>query len=264
MSTNPVPPSSQLLLPQGEVVEPIPDLVEEFEQPGTRQVIMRMTKFVSEYLTNGFDSAAAAIAAGYSVKYAASQANRLLATAYVQRLIRDHLGQLQERTMVTGEAVVNELAKIAFANMGRFVRIDDNGQPYYDFTEATEDDWAAVTELNIEEVTVGPATQRKVKFKLGPKAQTLHDLGEYFKLFTRRTELLGPNGSPLVPPTVTVNFKKRGPVNVGASGDVHRDGSGPAQAEVRNPVSGRDLGDTGGDNPSPALPDASQSPNTDL
>lgn len=242
MSTNPVPPSSPLLLPQGEVVEPVPDLVEQLEMPTARAAIIRMQVFASEYIINGFDPAAAAIKAGYSPKYAAGQGNRLLATAYVQRLIRSHLGQLQELAVATSENVIRELAKIGMANMGKFVRLDDNGQPYYDFTEATEDDWAAVTELNIEETTVGPATQRKVKFKLGPKAQALHDLGEYFKLFTRKTELLGPGGTPLVPPTVTVNFRKKGATNVSASGDVHRVGSGCDQAEAPEAVGGREQG----------------------
>jgi hypothetical protein len=220
MSTNPVPPSSPLLLGQGEVVEPVPDLVEEFETPTARTTLIRMTAFASEYIINGFDGPAAAIKVGYSPRSADGQARRLLNSAYVKRLLREHLGELEERTAVTGEAVVNELAKIAFASMGRFVRLDENGDPYYDFSTATEDDWAAVTELNIETTQIGNAIQKRVKFKLGPKAQALHDLGEYFKLFTRKTELLGPGGTPLVPPTVTVNFRKKGATNVSSSGDV--------------------------------------------
>lgn len=251
MSTNPVPPSSPLLLPQGDVVEPVPDLVEQFELPATRTAILRMQKFFVEYINNGFDPSAAAIACGYSVKYASGQAMRLLKTAYVQRLMHEHLAEIQERAEITGEEVVRELAKIGRANMADYISLDDQGQPCYNFTNLTRDDWAAVTELHIEEVTVGTATQRKVKFKLGPKAQALHDLGEYFKLFTRKNELTGPNGTPLVPPTVTVKFSKKGAVNVSASGDVHRVSGGCDQAEGPEAVVGRDSRAEGSDSDSP-------------
>lgn len=80
--------------------------------------------FAQEYIIN-FNGTEAAIKAGYSEKTASSQASRLLTHAKVQEFIQEYIKGREKRTEITGDMVIQELAKIAFVDVKNIY--DDNG-----------------------------------------------------------------------------------------------------------------------------------------
>ena len=73
-------------------------------------------RFVEEYLKD-LNATQAAIRTGYSVKTARSQGQRLLTNVDIQEAIQDARRRLSERAEVTQVQVVQEFARIAFANI---------------------------------------------------------------------------------------------------------------------------------------------------
>lgn len=78
--------------------------------------------FCDEYLID-LNATQAAIRAGYSVKTANEQGNRLLANVSIKSYLQKRAKDRETRTAVTQDKVLNELAKIAFSNSTDFVNI---------------------------------------------------------------------------------------------------------------------------------------------
>lgn len=82
----------------------------------------KQQRFVDEYLVD-LNATKAAIRAGYSEKTAYSQGQRLLKNAEIQEAVQAARAQQQERTQITADAVLKELAAVAFANGSDFARV---------------------------------------------------------------------------------------------------------------------------------------------
>ena len=82
----------------------------------------RQMRFVQEYLID-LNATQAAIRAGYSAKTAYSLGQRVLKNDEVQRAIQKAQEKRSQRTRVTQDMVLQELAKIAFANGTEFSRV---------------------------------------------------------------------------------------------------------------------------------------------
>ena len=76
----------------------------------------RQRFFVLEYLID-LDARGAAIRAGYAPRYAKDQASRLMARADVAQAIKVEMAARVQRTGITPERVIEEYARIAFADM---------------------------------------------------------------------------------------------------------------------------------------------------
>jgi phage terminase small subunit len=76
----------------------------------------RQSRFVEEYLID-LNGKQAAVRAGYSAKSAEVQASRLLRNTAVQAALGEAMQARSQRTEVTADRVVAELAKLAFADM---------------------------------------------------------------------------------------------------------------------------------------------------
>lgn len=74
----------------------------------------KQQRFVAEY-TVDFNATAAAVRSGYSKKTAAQQGYKLLQMPALAAAIQEAQAVRGERTKITGDQVVSELAKIAFA-----------------------------------------------------------------------------------------------------------------------------------------------------
>ena len=81
--------------------------------------------FAQNYIIK-FNGKDAAIEAGYSEKTATSQASRLLTHVKVQEYIRFYIKEREKRTEITGDMVVQELAKTAFHDIRKLY--DDDGR----------------------------------------------------------------------------------------------------------------------------------------
>lgn len=157
-------------------------------------------RFVAEYLID-LNGKQAAIRAGYSEKTADVQASRLLATVKVKAAVDKAIAKRAEKTGITAERVLEELAKIGFSNMLDYMRPGADGDPYLDFSQLTRDQAAALQEVTVEDFKDGRGSDardvRRVKFKLADKRAALVDLGKHLGLFKERVEHTGPDGGPI-------------------------------------------------------------------
>jgi phage terminase small subunit len=142
----------------------------------------------------------AAIAAGYSKRSAEVTASRLLNKPRVKKLIRKLMRRRAEKLDLTGEKVLKELARLAFANMIDYIDIGPDGSARVDFARVDRDKGAAIQEVNIDEYTDRRGqkngkptfeTVKRIKFKLADKGQNLERLGRHLKLFTDKLEVSG-------------------------------------------------------------------------
>jgi len=81
----------------------------------------KQQRFVAEY-TVDFNATAAAIRAGYSEKTAAQMGYKLLKMQEIQEAVQQEFANRQNRTHITGDQVVEELAKIAFSKVEDYYR----------------------------------------------------------------------------------------------------------------------------------------------
>lgn len=146
----------------------------------------RQQRFVDEYLTD-LNATQAAIRAGYSATTAQQQGSRLLLNVVVAEAIAAGQSNRSERTGVTADAVVRELAKLGFANMLDYMRGGHDGDPYLDFSALTRDQAAALQEVTVEDYKEGRGEDardvRRIKFKLADKRAALVDLGRHLGIF---------------------------------------------------------------------------------
>lgn len=177
---------------------------------GADGLTVRERIFVAAYVqtlteTKGKGNAKrAALLMGAKPVTAASMGSGLLRLPQVQAALQPHMEKFLEKYDVTTERILHELAKLAFTGMSRFARKTEDGQLYFDFSTATDDELDAIVELTVDEYQEGKAsddTQRevkKVKFKLDRKG-ALELLGRHHKLFTDNVAHVNPDGSPIEP-----------------------------------------------------------------
>lgn len=148
----------------------------------------RQRRFVQEYLVD-LNASAAARRAGYAGGASADvQASRLLRNVKVKAAIDAAMAARAERTKISADRVIAELAKIGFANMQDYVRLTSDGDAMLDFNGIDRDQFAAIGEITVEDFTEGRGDDardvRRVKMKLIDKRAALVDLGRHLALFT--------------------------------------------------------------------------------
>jgi phage terminase small subunit len=94
--------------------------------------------------------------------------------------------------------VLAEYAKIAFFDPSRIFRVGADGDPFIDFSDATKDDWAAVTSVQSEDYLDGRGDDarqvRKVKVTLSDKKSALDSVAKHLGMFTEKVEHSGEVG----------------------------------------------------------------------
>lgn len=160
----------------------------------------RQELFAREYLVD-LNATKAAIRAGYSAKTAGQIGERLLKNVVIAKKVQRAMDARAKRIDITADAVLQELAKIAFANTLDYVRVLDDGSVVVDMSKATRDQMAALCEVTSEVYLEGSGDAAKevkrVKFKMADKRGALVDLGRNLKLFTDKTEVTGKDGGSI-------------------------------------------------------------------
>ncbi|NTF54409.1 terminase small subunit [Agrobacterium rhizogenes] len=155
----------------------------------------KQARFVQEYLID-LNATQAAIRAGYSAKTATVQASRLLTNVNVQAELSKKQSKIAERFEITKERIIDELAKIGFANMLDYMRAGPDGDPHLDFSRLTRDQAAALSEVTVEDFTDGRGEDarevRRIKFKLHDKKGALVDLGKHLGMFKEDSKSAPP------------------------------------------------------------------------
>ena len=150
----------------------------------------KQATFVREYLVD-LNATQAAIRAGYSAKTADVQGPRLLGNVRVATAIQQSMDERADKTGITAERVLNEIAKLAFANLQDFYNANGSLK---EITELPRDVAAALSSTKVN-LTEACAVQ---EIKLHDKKGSLELLGRHLKLFTDKQEVTGKDGGPIV------------------------------------------------------------------
>ena len=114
-------------------------------------------RFAEEYLVD-LNATQAAIRAGYSGKTAYSQGDRLLKDVEVRKLIDYAMSKRSERTQITAERVLQELARVAFFDPRRLLNADGSPRP---INELDDDTAAVLAGMDIHEEYFGSGEDRQ-------------------------------------------------------------------------------------------------------
>lgn len=144
--------------------------------------------FVDQYLVD-LNATQAAIRAGYSVKTAASQGQRLLKHPDVAEAVQVRRSQLQSVTQITQERWLREWARIGFSDLRAIFDADGRLKPLADLDD---DVAAAIASVEVTEKLVPGGEgeiERLRKVKVWDKPSALTQIGRHFGWFTDKLEL---------------------------------------------------------------------------
>ena len=148
----------------------------------------KQRRFVEEYLVD-LNATGAARRAGYGVRSAAGTASRLMANPDVAAAIAEAQAARAERTRVTADRVITELAKVAFGDPRRLLSWGPGGVVLRQSDELTEAEAALVSEVSETRTAAGGSRRVKLHCKLA----ALTALGRHLSLFAMGKR--GPAGS---------------------------------------------------------------------
>ena len=141
--------------------------------------------FVEEYLVD-LNASAAARRAGYGGR-GKTQGWRLAKQPAVAAAIDRAMRARARRTRISADAVLTELATVAFADMGDYMAPGEDGILRFDFSALPEGATRAVAEVTQEEFNARHAGEirpvRRTRFKLHSKLAALERLGQHLGLF---------------------------------------------------------------------------------
>lgn len=176
----------------------------------------KQRRFVDEYLLD-LNATQAAIRAGYSKKSAGQIGEQNLKKLEIAQAIEEAKAARSQRTEITQDMVLRELAKLGFSDIRKVVRwgsteLRVSGADDDTATEAhhglvlvgadqIDDDTAAA----IAEVSEG---REGIKVKLHGKREALVAIGDHLGMFKKQVELTGKNGAPIEHKTVVVDERE--------------------------------------------------------
>lgn len=143
----------------------------------------KQERFVEEYLCD-LNATQAAIRAGYSEKRASEIGYQLLQKTTVSNAIETAIKKREERTDITQDMVVAQLAKIAFLDIRDIVTWDKDG---IKVRPSEEVDGTVLTEVS-ETMSEGGWTK---KVKMSDRMRALDMLGRHLGMFPNKVEVSG-------------------------------------------------------------------------
>ena len=143
--------------------------------------------FVAEYLID-LNAKQAAIRAGYSAKTAKDIGCQNLAKLDIQKALKEAMDKRSERTEITQDMVLNELAVIGFSDMENYVDFGPNGVTLKELADMPKTHSRAISEVTHNFTSEGGGS---VKFKLYDKQSALVNMGKHLGMFTDKLKLEG-------------------------------------------------------------------------
>lgn len=185
----------------------------------------KQMRFCDEYLADtNMNATQAAIRAGYAQKRASEQAYQLLQKTTVQEYIQKRMADRVERTEITQDRVLKELAIIAFSNAADYaqvvekeatLKLDDG-----DEVRVLDEDGNPVKYRTVEPVLTESLTENQKRalavikkgrdgFEVRPydKVRALELLGKHIGMFKDKVEVSGEVNNPMAGLT-TEDLKK--------------------------------------------------------
>ena len=173
-------------------------------------------RFCQEYIID-LNQTKAAIRAKYSKHTAAQQASRLFSDVKILARIAELKAERNERTRVTQDRIVKELAMLGFSDLQNYITIDPltgaiQAKGFEDMPpgesralKSIKEDRAIKEDANGKGVTV----YDKVSFTMHDKIRALELLAKHRGMLVERHEMTGEEGGPIQIQYVLVKPKKR-------------------------------------------------------
>ena len=133
----------------------------------------KQIKFCREYIID-FNGTQAAIRAGYSKKTANEQSSKMLAKVNIQDFIKKLIQEQIKRTEITADKVVEEFAKVAFANSKDYYNKNNH---LIAVPDLSDDKAAAIAEITFRKIPGGQ--EDEIKYRLHSKIQALDALAKH-------------------------------------------------------------------------------------
>jgi phage terminase small subunit len=169
-------------------------------------------RFVDEYVESENPRGAAIRAYGKRINPGAidPRALEMVRRPLVQAAIAELSRAATERCQISTDKILREVAKVAFSNIGDYIKITADGEPFVDMSDVDANQLAAVAEVTVEDYKEGRGDDardvRKVKFKLHDKLAGLDKLMRYAGLYAPdKIEHSGPGGGPIQTANANLN-----------------------------------------------------------
>lgn len=145
----------------------------------------KQQRFAEEYVRD-LNATQAAIRAGYSAKTAEQQGSRLLRHVKVQAEVSRLKAQRSKRTAIDADWVLQQLARIAGADVRKVFRGTELVLP----EDIDDETAAAIAAIEVVTVSKGEGEVEHVaKIRMVDKLRALELLGRHLKLFTDKIEV---------------------------------------------------------------------------
>lgn len=156
----------------------------------------KQARFVEEYLID-LNATQAAIRAGYSAKTAEQQGYQLLQNTSVAAAIAEAQAARSERTEITQDMVLRELARIGFGDIRKLFTPGGNLLAVSDLDDDTAACLSSI-EITTRKVRGGDddEVEEVSKVRLWDKRAALVDIGKHLGMFKDRLEITGQIGMP--------------------------------------------------------------------
>ncbi|NFG27694.1 terminase small subunit [Clostridium botulinum] len=144
--------------------------------------------FCNEYLID-LNATQAAIRAGYSESSARDIGYENLTKPHIAAYIEKRMGKREIRTEITQDKVLNELAKIGFANIDDYVVVDSSSGYDKVIIKDTKD----IPDDKISAISSIKQGANGVEVKLHDKVRALENIGRHLGMFKDKLEISGTN-----------------------------------------------------------------------
>lgn len=141
----------------------------------------KQKRFVDEYLVD-LNATQAAIRAGYKSTNADTVAAQLLSKTWVSEAVKQAMNKREQRTEITQDRVLQQLAKIAFADIKNTVEWDGNDIRIRPSEEVDGTIIASITQTEIKGIV-------SKEIKLNDRMKALDLLGRHLGLFNDKLKL---------------------------------------------------------------------------
>ncbi len=151
--------------------------------------------FVDEFLID-MNGTKAAIRAGYSERSAHVEASKLLTRPKIIRALANARKDLQRRTLITQERVLQEYAKLAFLDPRNFY--DKSGQ-LKKVPDLDGDTAAALAGMNVKSIygAEGNLEGYLQKIRFSDKKGALDSIARHLGMFVEKHQFVGKDGEPV-------------------------------------------------------------------
>lgn len=171
-----------------------------------KKLTPKQQAFVEEYLLD-LNAAAAARRAGYSEKTADRIGHENRRKPEIAEAIQAALAARSQRTEITADRVLEELARIGFSDIRDLFTWDAERAAFVPSRELSEDEAAVIAAVESESVTYttedgGTETKVKLKLKTYDKLAALEKIGRHLGMFKDRLDVT--SGDEVVRFTLTI------------------------------------------------------------